>query len=848
MPNKSVANLEFPLAGLDRRLGFQKQPPFTTPDCLNVRPVNAKDGRTRGGLRPGIVKHSQTQLVGDYPVRMLGQVRAYNLDNPTRTFSDHFIGTAGTIDATSWSIESGSVLGLPTLESDGTTANNYGAPGPTGTVWKAAILKDIDLDSTADFSVLLSVHREGGAGTNLSTVQFYWALDDTDPQTQGNSLCVEIAPLALGGEFDSAVATLRRLASGSAAESSTANFSITGVGPYAFTLLYDASAKTATLSMDGTILLSKTFVSVPTGSRMGFRLYSAWAGGSLHGSKIDRLAVAYATTLATLSGYSYLTAVGGNASGSDGVFYADNGIGEFNAFDATTPTREARVSGDRLILGTDRLSKFYVSDWGEIAQESDLGGAISGGTYKILDDATVSDWTALGINKEDHVIVITSTGATGRAVVGVYHIDTISAGSITALTAMASGDETTVGYRIERALKVYDPAAETFTLAQHTAGIQPTNCSLIALYRDRIVLAGDPQYPHVWYMSRSGTPTDWDYSQTDSRAAAYGANSDAGQIADPITALIPGGDDYMLFGCANSLWVMRGDPAYSASIDPLSRVIGVVSAKAWCNLPDGSIMFASNDGIYALAPGAASIPQPISKDRVPRELTNFRSGDEVTMVYDSIHNGVHIFVYSEDRTNTHYWLDLTVGGFWPVSLEDEYTPTCAIELYDRTIDDSAVVFGCRDGYLRRFTKAASDDDGIAFLSHVLYGPVRAGDSDYMDGIVDELDATLGTGSGDVRWELLTGEVAEDAVNGSVFTGYLLKETGDNVLLETGGLACTDGASDKAGIWSEGRNYKNRPAARAPAFVVKLSGIAGEPAWMIEGLTVARRTSGPQRLL
>ena len=63
-----------PLAGLHKRYSFQTQPPYTTADCLNVRPIDVTDKRTRVGKRPGLTKQSATQLGSSdgYKIRALG--------------------------------------------------------------------------------------------------------------------------------------------------------------------------------------------------------------------------------------------------------------------------------------------------------------------------------------------------------------------------------------------------------------------------------------------------------------------------------------------------------------------------------------------------------------------------------------------------------------------------------------------------------------------------------------------------------------------------------------------------------------------------------------------------------
>ena len=65
MPDRTT-NIVFPLGGVDRKLGYQAQRPFTTPSAQNVRAEGSLEGRERGGSRPGLIKSlsSSTALAG----------------------------------------------------------------------------------------------------------------------------------------------------------------------------------------------------------------------------------------------------------------------------------------------------------------------------------------------------------------------------------------------------------------------------------------------------------------------------------------------------------------------------------------------------------------------------------------------------------------------------------------------------------------------------------------------------------------------------------------------------------------------------------------------------------------
>ena len=66
MAKSRALTLRFPLAGVDKRGGFQAQPPFTTPAALNVLPDDVVQGRARGGSRPGLSKAITTDRTGPY--------------------------------------------------------------------------------------------------------------------------------------------------------------------------------------------------------------------------------------------------------------------------------------------------------------------------------------------------------------------------------------------------------------------------------------------------------------------------------------------------------------------------------------------------------------------------------------------------------------------------------------------------------------------------------------------------------------------------------------------------------------------------------------------------------------
>ncbi|KKK87844.1 hypothetical protein LCGC14_2749160, partial [marine sediment metagenome] len=166
------------------------------------------------------------------------------------------------------------------------------------------------------------------------------------------------------------------------------------------------------------------------------------------------------------------------------------------------------------------------------------------------------------------------------------------------------------------------PSPDSVTAAPHwyawtpydndtaTYGSMPSNPTLGCLYRGRAVLSGDAAYPHQWYMSRQANIFDWLYSQADAQTPVAGSNADAGELGDVVKALIPYKDDYLIFGCSQTMWLLRGDPAIGGSLDELSLTSGIFGpyAYAWDN-KDNLYYFGTN-GIY-LVPKGLGTPENI---------------------------------------------------------------------------------------------------------------------------------------------------------------------------------------------------------------------------------------------
>jgi hypothetical protein len=386
------------------------------------------------------------------------------------------------------------------------------------------------------------------------------------------------------------------------------------------------------------------------------------------------------------------------------------------------------------------------------------------------------------------------------------------------------GGETQFNFTAERVPKVFDPKVNTLKKwhADTAKGFVPIGCEIITVYRDRMVLAGDPEAPHLWYMSRQGDPYDWDYSQDDAGAAVYGQSSLAGRIAQPITALMTTTDECLIFGCTSSLWILRGDAAHGGQIDNLSFRVGVVSPTSWCYAPGHMLYFLSDIGLYRMRGDCgATEPESVSREKLPRELLHAqRQLERIFMAYDHAAHGIHIFmVRNVGAPSLQWFFDLETQSFWPQQLQANHEPLSVLEYQAQDPLDNQILLGGVDGVVRGFSaNDDQDDDGNLINSFIDLGPFDL-TKEHHESIVQQLRGIPGQDS-EVSWGLRVGPSEEEA------------------FLQSIELA--------AGKWQAGMNSTSRPRIRSAAMVLSLSGIGGH-AWSFERAMAVLRSAGVQRL-
>ncbi len=371
-------------------------------------------------------------------------------------------------------------------------------------------------------------------------------------------------------------------------------------------------------------------------------------------------------------------------------------------------------------------------------------------------------------------------------------------------------------------LRVYDPTTGAIT---DVSG-PPTGQTVVATYRGRIFLAG---LDHLWHASRQADHTDWSHAVDlgDAGAPVSGQLESTMKIGEKITAMIPRGDASLTFATQNGMWLMNGDPA-TGRMDRIADGIGIVSPSAWDVSPDGVVLFVSGGGLYVYGLGSPTPPKSFSDDRLPEELKGIDTSANVVLVaYDCKAKGFHVSTTPKSTgTGKHYWVDLENKAIWPVVFGDDgMQPIAACRLSGSDLPD--VLFGCKDGFLRKFSDAATDDDGTGIESHVLIGPIRLPSEDLSDGLLSEIHGVLGAGSGDVSWGIVTGSTAESAESAAV----------DAVGGTTTGVVAS-------GTFSAGRGGANRPRSRGAWVVIWLHSHA---VWAYEAIVLKLEQLGRLRV-
>ncbi len=331
--------------------------------------------------------------------------------------------------------------------------------------------------------------------------------------------------------------------------------------------------------------------------------------------------------------------------------------------------------------------------------------------------------------------------------------------------------------------KYWDSADNTVKDWTPTAGTLPIDDDmnrhrLLCTWRGRMVLSGVRGDPQNWFMSRKDDPFDWEYGadNNDVMQAVAGNNSPAGTVGDTINSMVPYNDDVLLFGGDSTLWLMNGDPLYGGQIDRISDAVGMAFGNPWCKDPFGAVyFFSSRNSIFRLVPGQqlTRISGPIQ-----RLIDDVDTGNNsIHMQWDERQQGFGVYItplqrdaQNRPKVTRHLFWESRSGAWWQDEfVNTSHNPLCSAVLDGNNPEDRVVILGGWDGFVRSIDRDAETDDGKKITSSVVLGPFLTATLDEMT--VRDLQAVLATASGEVEYEILVGDTAEEALTlGPVDTG------------------------------------------------------------------------------
>jgi hypothetical protein len=288
---------------------------------------------------------------------------------------------------------------------------------------------------------------------------------------------------------------------------------------------------------------------------------------------------------------------------------------------------------------------------------------------------------------------------------------------------------------------------------------------LIETWRGRTLLSGLLLDPQNIFFSAIGDPTNFDYSPlspSPSQAVALNA-SPLGKVGDVVTGMCPYTDDVLIIFCDHTLWVMNGDPMAGGQLDLVSNAIGGVWGRCWEMDPYGNVYFVSNrTGIYQFVPGQT--PQRISQP-IEQLVNVIDTGtNAIRLLWDDRFQGLHVFISNliSPTVSQHLFYELRTGAWYQDQFGSPlFNPICCVKMDGNDPSDRVPLIGSWDGYVRACDPLATTDDGIAFTSEVVIGPLLTPNMD--DMTLYELQAVLGETSGPVQCSILVGATAEAAL-------------------------------------------------------------------------------------
>lgn len=298
-----------------------------------------------------------------------------------------------------------------------------------------------------------------------------------------------------------------------------------------------------------------------------------------------------------------------------------------------------------------------------------------------------------------------------------------------------------------------------------SAGAVPTAATIATQWQGALWLAEG----NVVYGSRVGDYTDYDYGVSlDDRFGAFFTDGDyKGNIAGPITALMPQTSDTMLVSTVSGTLAMRGHPRQGGVFEAVGSPY-VLGQGAWTQAPNSHIIMMTAQGMMSIGPEPGAVMAQVSRDKIPDELVGLpyaTSNPLINLQYDTRWNGIWVTVRGGSAQG--WWFDMNTGGFHRMTYA-QY-PFTTLEFLDFLGNEqSGVILGRTDGaHLYDISGDIPPVGAIeTFTSELTVGPLKISPSMFHAGKIKRLALAFvpGTVAATGTMKIATGVDGADAVN------------------------------------------------------------------------------------
>jgi hypothetical protein len=339
--------------------------------------------------------------------------------------------------------------------------------------------------------------------------------------------------------------------------------------------------------------------------------------------------------------------------------------------------------------------------------------------------------------------------------------------------------------------------------------------------------------PNQWYATRQNNPLDLDTSEEDVQAAISSQTSEAGLVADSLIALIRWKDNYLLFGLANAFYILRGGSTGSGAVSSITTETGIFSPESYCFDSEGNLYVVGLTGFFKFPNGMAT--SGVSIDNVSfRLMPNFfkdlklnRKTDKVVLGFDRENYTVHVCISTQDGSwGQNFAYDIKNDAILPDFIPAAKMAASYLYVSNYKSNNSGLLMGSYDGYIRRFNPLAKSDDGTAIESGVLFGPVTINQLIRANIKIKEIQIILSEDSDGATWELYQGKSNEIITAG----------------IKAGTLAPTHTGTFTSG--GRQASIYEKIAGESLAIIVKNTAL--NTSWGFEGIKVRYTLSGREK--